>query len=89
MFVCAWRSIHKTKCLLAIIVVCRSGDIRLLGGTSPYKGRVEVCIDEDWGTICGDSWDQEGAMVVCRQLGYLQYNYTGKHSTFTRIFTEH
>ena len=58
------------KCLLAIIVVCRSGDIRLLGGTSLYEGRVEVCIDEDWGTICGDSWDQEGAMVVCRQLGY-------------------
>jgi deleted-in-malignant-brain-tumors protein 1 len=49
-------------------VVCDDGDIRLAGGAVPSEGRVEVCLNNHWGTVCDDFWTNEDAMVVCRQL---------------------
>ena len=36
-------------------------------------GRVEVCINEVWNTICSDHWDYEDAAVACSQLGFSPY----------------
>ena len=45
--------------------------MQLVGGSMPAEGRVEVCIDETWSTICDSGWSTSDANVVCRQLGYL------------------
>jgi len=50
--------------------VCANNDIRLVGGTAPTNGRVEVCLNQNWGTVCDDSWGTPDATVACRQLGF-------------------
>ena len=52
-----------------ISVLCRDGDIQLRGGQNSTEGRVEICFNNQWGTVCDDSWDARDAIVVCTQLG--------------------
>ena len=35
---------------------------------STSAGRVEVCFDNAYGSVCNDRWDEADASVVCRQL---------------------
>lgn len=55
---------------------CPTGAIRLAGGQEPNEGRVEICVNNQYGTICDDSWDDRDAAVVCAQLGFSR---TSKH----------
>ena len=48
---------------------CPQGALRLQEGTV-NEGRLEICNDHVWGTVCRDRWDAPDATVACRQLGY-------------------
>jgi len=54
----------------SITVPCTTGELRLVGGIVPNEGRVEICMNNVWGTVCDDAWSRVDATVVCRQLGY-------------------
>lgn len=55
--------------LSSLIIACMTGMVRLQNGSSPLEGRVEVCYDNDYGTVCDDKWDVLDARVVCAQVG--------------------
>ena len=47
--------------------------MRLVEGSdsvSTLQGRVEVCENSSWGTVCASGWDISDAIVACRQLGF-------------------
>ncbi|XP_076389775.1 uncharacterized protein LOC100879380 isoform X4 [Megachile rotundata] len=45
-------------------------EIRLVNGSSPLEGRVEVRHHGIWGTVCDDDFSNATATVICRSLGY-------------------
>ncbi|XP_019858476.1 PREDICTED: fibroblast growth factor receptor 2-like isoform X1 [Amphimedon queenslandica] len=59
--------------ILAVAYGCVEGDVQLVDGDVPNVGRVEICINNEWGTVCDDGWTHTNAEVVCRQLGYPTY----------------
>ena len=73
--------LHDTRTSLQYIIiikhctsltVCTNGNIRLMNGTEPSvrEGRVEICFNNVYGSICDDFWDVVDASVVCKQLGF-------------------
>lgn len=48
----------------------REGTVRLVEGSGPHEGLVEIRFQGRWGTVCNNGWDLNDAMVVCHQLGY-------------------
>ena len=55
--------------VLCSSTTCTQGAIRLQGG-SGTQGRVEICNNNVWGTVCDDNWGEDDAQVACRQLGF-------------------
>ena len=64
---------------------CTDGQIRLVGGSGPHEGRVEICLDHQWGAVCDDHWDDDDARVVCRQLGYVPESKLKYHIVFKSV----
>ncbi|XP_036005790.1 HHIP-like protein 1 isoform X2 [Fundulus heteroclitus] len=48
-----------------------SGSVRLVSADGlPDRGRVEIFIGGEWGTVCDDLFTRKAGTVVCRQLGF-------------------
>ena len=50
--------IHIQDAGVACSTICTTGSVRLLGiGSSSTQGRVEMCYNNQWGTVCDYQWD--------------------------------
>lgn len=62
------------EAVLDIILVessnCQEGDVRLVNGSFTTEGRVEVCSNGIWGSICSTKFTAIDAYVICKELGY-------------------
>lgn len=52
---------------------CSHGDVRLVNytdneDTRTREGRIEICINNAWGTVCDNLFDSVDAEVFCHQL---------------------
>lgn len=66
-FILYLHSIHYVSFGL---VACTQGDIRLVAGSAANEGRVEICNNNQWGSVCDSGWDINDARVACRHAGY-------------------
>ena len=70
---CLMPCSHVIMYTLAAVTVeppCTPRAVRLVGGSNQLQGRVEVCYNGRWGTVCEDRFNTTEANVVCRMLGY-------------------
>ena len=59
-------------------IVCTEGDVRLVNqsrylsssGLSAISGVVQVCVNQQYGYVCADNWDDNEAEVVCRSQSF-------------------
>ena len=50
--------------------VCEENTTRLVNGSTEMEGRVEICVFENWVTVCDENWGIVETQTVCKQLGY-------------------
>ncbi|KAK6179246.1 hypothetical protein SNE40_011650 [Patella caerulea] len=86
----SWRDYACRYNRLPVAVQCYKSPIQLtrirLAGGGNNSGRVEVYLEGPnmWGTVCGNSWSNDDASVVCKQLGFA----TGTAVLRAQIFGE-
>ncbi len=80
LYTCIW-TLHYVLCLYitkyiclelnqALYSSCEDGDVRLVNGSSVLEGRLEICVNHVWGTVCDRRFGTSEAEVACRKLGF-------------------
>ena len=65
---CTLSNVVGVVCQVSANESCRDGSVRLVDGNSEHEGRLEVCADNIWSTVCDDNFGFNEARVVCLQL---------------------
>ena len=63
---------------------CQDGAVQLEGG-GPLEGRLELCINSAWGTVCNNLFSNHDAAVACHQLGFQR---NGQYNNHTLIVAQ-
>lgn len=53
---------------------CFNGLARLVDGPAFYEGRLEVCVDNQWQSVCEEGFDMAAATTVCNSRLLLSGN---------------
>ena len=67
-----WLTVYFVLFCFVFPDTVSGADIRLVGGSGPHEGRLEVNYQGRWGTVCSlyGTNREEWSEIVCRQLGY-------------------
>ena len=78
---CAGDHTHDAS----VICTSKQSGIRLVGGSSPYEGHIELRVEGSdlWGTVCNNGWDEQDAAVACRQMGFEDVLRVGRRGEFS------
>ncbi|KAH9512862.1 Neurotrypsin [Bulinus truncatus] len=49
---------------------CAYNEFKLVNGSRPWEGRVEVLRNGLQGTVCDDQWDEKEVAVICMSMGF-------------------
>ena len=52
---------------------CSDGELRLAGKVTATSGRLEVCYNRAWGTVCSYAWGTTESRLACQLLGFQAY----------------
>ena len=67
---------YKQECFFTIADLtvessnCTDYEISLVEGVTANEGKIKVCLNHFWGTVCDRYFDTTDANTICRQLGY-------------------
>lgn len=69
---------HNCDCTDFCAVTCENGYVKLVNSPQQSffikdtlsRGRVVICINETFQTICEDGWGHVDASVLCSELGF-------------------
>ena len=84
-----------STCIYSLTFAALSnGSLRLVNTRSiEFGGRLEVYYNNEWGTVCDDTWGSSDAAVACRQMGFLSVSYSdssrfGRGASSQRIWLD-
>ena len=71
---------------LCVCDVCVGSSLQLRSSSGYTRGvssgRLEIFVNNTWGTVCDDNFDYVEARIACRQLGFPGYSRYSKVGSF-------
>ena len=63
------------ECESPNVATCQNWDVRIVSSNSGTNntGRLDICIRENWNTICNIGLEMADANVACRQAGFSRF----------------